>query len=253
MYKRFFPTLILLLPAGIAAAQSPNASMQSTQVSAASGQSGNAGLMKINDFTSNTAMINRSSTILRGSPYADRRWLPAHLVMTSNVQLPRVPLKYDVLNQRLLMRSLERASDSLQLDDRLLASFELEEPATNSTPAHRRTFRRFLEAPLPTQRPEFVEVLHEGKYKLLKRYVKTLRKAAPQNGFDSGSATDEVMDKTVYYMSLPDASVVQVKLTLKSLQSAAPALGTALLLVPGAALAKTDAEWATVFDQADRK
>ncbi|UOQ76788.1 hypothetical protein MUN84_20145 [Hymenobacter sp. 5516J-16] len=206
------------------------------------------------------ALVNGSPTVVprgateatKGSPYADKRWLPARLRMSNNVPLAPVPLKYDVLNQRLLMRPVSRPNDSLQLDDRLLASFELEEPALNTAGTRRRVFRRFAEAPVPTQRGEYVEVLHEGKYVLLKRYAKVLRKADYQGAYSTDRRYDEIEDKPMYYLRHPNGSVVPVKLTLKAMQSAAPELSAALKAAPNASAAKSDAEWAAVLAAADK-
>ncbi|GGG41529.1 hypothetical protein GCM10011378_17290 [Hymenobacter glacieicola] len=206
------------------------------------------------------ALVNGSPTVVprgavevtKGSPYADKRWLPARLRMSNNVPLAPVPLKYDVLNQRLLMRPLSRPNDSLQLDDRLLASFELEEPAVGASGTRRRVFRRFTEAPVPTQRAEYVEVLHEGKHALLKRYAKVLHKADYQGAYSTDRRYDEIEDKPTYYLRRPDGSAVPVKLTLKALQSAAPALAASLKAAPGAATAKSEADWSAVLAAADK-
>lgn len=206
------------------------------------------------------ALVNGSPTVLprgaaestKGSPYADSRWLPARLRMTNNVPLAPVPLKYDVLNQRLLMRPINRPNDSLQLDDRLLASFELEEPALTATGTRKRLFRRFTEAPVSTQRTDYVEVLHEGKYALLKRYGKALRKADYQGAYSTDRRYDEIEDKPTYYLRRPNGSVEPVKLTLKALQNAAPELASALKAAPKSSAAKTDAEWAAVLAAADK-
>lgn len=187
---------------------------------------------------------------LIGSPYVDSRWLPARLQMTSGIPLAPIPLKYDVLNRRLLMLPYNR-KDSLILDDRRLASFELEEPARGVQPARLRKFRRFTEAPLPAQKADYVEVLHEGKYTLLKRYGKTLRKADYQGAYSTGERYDEVEDKNGYYLLRPDGQLLPVKLGLKPLQAAAPALAAALKATPEAATAKTDADWGAVLAKVD--
>lgn len=206
------------------------------------------------------ALVNGSPTVVprgsleptKGSPYADNRWLPARLRMTNNVPLAPVPLKYDVLNQRLLMRPVNRPNDSLQLNDRLLASFELEEPALTPTGTRKRLFRRFNEAPEPTQRTDYVEVLHEGRYSLLKRYGKALRKADFSGAYSTDRRYDEIEDKPTYYLRCPNGSVEAVKLTLKAMQTAAPELAAALKAAPRSSSAKTEAEWAAILAAADK-
>ncbi|WP_152981516.1 hypothetical protein [Hymenobacter sp. AT01-02] len=188
-----------------------------------------------------------------GSPYVDNRWLPARLHMTNKVPLAPVPLKYDVLNRRLLMLPVNRPNDSLQLNDRLVAGFDLEEPAGIAGPARQRIFRRFSEAPSPELRSDFVEVIHEGNYVLLKRYEKVLKKANYQGAYSSGERSDIVEDKTTYYLRRPDATVVPVKLTMKALQAAAPELAGNLKAASGASTAKSDKEWAAVLAVVDKK
>jgi hypothetical protein len=102
-----------------------------------------------------------------GSPYVDNRWLLARLTVSTKGPLAPVPVKYDVLNRRLLMRPLHRGGDSLQLDDRSVTRFELEEPLVGTTTTRCRVFRRFEEAPVPSQRTDYVEVMHEGPTRCL--------------------------------------------------------------------------------------
>ncbi|MDO7852019.1 hypothetical protein [Hymenobacter convexus] len=187
----------------------------------------------------------------RGSPYADNRWLPAQITLTNALPLPPVPLKYDALDHRLLMRAPARPNDSLQLDDNRVVQFVLNEPATLSGPARARKFRRFAEAPTDNYKRDYVEVLHQGRYTLLKHYLKKLNKANYQGAYNTESHYDEIEDKSVYYLLGPDAKLVPVKLALKPLQSAAPALAAALKTAAEARKPKTDADWAAVLDTAD--
>lgn len=205
------------------------------------------------------ALVNGAAAVLPtgsaygtiGTPYADNRWLPGHLHMTTGVPLAPIPLKYDVLNRRLLMMPLNRR-DSLVLDDRKLAGFELDVPV-GLQPAHKRTFRRFTESPIPAQRAEYVEVLHAGKYTLLKRFGKTLRKADYQGAYSSGERYDQIEDKPTYFLLRPDQKLETIKLTLKGLQAAAPELATALKNAPGSSQAKTELEWAAVLAAVDAR
>ncbi|MBX0290216.1 hypothetical protein K3G63_07185 [Hymenobacter sp. HSC-4F20] len=241
-----FSTILLALALPVAAVETAHAQQPNIE------QVGAAAQANLNALVSGspTVVPRGGSEATKGSPYADNRWLPARLRMTNNVPLAPVPLKYDVLNQRLLMRPVNRPNDSLQLDDRLLASFELEESTLVGT--RKRTFRRFTEAPVPAQRAEYVEVLHQGKYALLKRYGKALRKADYQGAYSTDRRYDEIEDKPTYYLRRPDGSVEPVKLTLKAMQAAAPELASALKAAPKSSSAKTDAEWAAVLAAADK-
>jgi hypothetical protein len=195
------------------------------------------------------AALPNANPETKGSPYAIARWLPAHLTLHNNVALTPVPLKYDVLNQRLLMRRDFKSPDSLQLQDNLVARFTLDEPATALAPARARLFQRFTDAPDPRSRSAYVEVLHEGRFGLLKQYIKVLHRADLKSAYGNGNQYDEVEDKQLYFLRRPDASVVPVKLTLKSLLDAAPEL--APKLKQAAATAKTEADWATALHMAD--
>ena len=193
---------------------------------------------------------------LRGSPYVVARWLPATITMTrSHVVLPPVALKYDVFRHRLLMRTPQKG-DSLQLDENLVESFVLTDallpnPATGR-PAER-YFRRFLEAPELQQKLEFVEVLHAGKYALLKRYVRKLEKADYQGAYNTDRRYDELTSKEEYYLRRPDGKLEAIKPTLKALQAAAPALAPALKAEAGKqkTSGKSDAELARLLDAVD--
>ncbi|MBF9237930.1 hypothetical protein I2I05_11040 [Hymenobacter sp. BT683] len=198
-----------------------------------------------------TVVPRGASEGLKGSPYAENRWLPAQITLTNNLPLAPVPLKYDVLEHRLLMRTVARPNDSLQLDDRQVVRFVLQEPASPFGPARQREFRRFLEAPLDRHRTDYVEVLHEGRYTLLKHYQKSLKKADFQGAYSSDRRFDEIEDKSVYYLRTPEAKLVPVKLGLKPLTAAAPPLAAALKSAVDQKKPKTDADWVAVLHAAD--
>lgn len=195
------------------------------------------------------AVVPTGSPETIGSPYADQRWLLASLALNNALPLAPVPLKYDVLNHRLLMRALPPLPDSLVVDDHLVVSFVLTEPVTSTAPARQRTFRRFAEAPLLTQRADYVEVLHLGRYTLLKHYAKTLVPANYQGAYSSGRRFNEIENKPVYYLSTIAAGLMPIKLTFKALRVAAPDLATGLKN-SGRPL-QTEAEWAAAFDAID--
>ena len=199
-----------------------------------------------------TVVPRGGSEGVMGSPYVDNRWLPAYITLANKVPLAPIPLKYDVLNRRLLMRPITRPNDSLQLDDQRVVRFELEEPSSAQSKT-RRVFRRFEEAPEPKYRASYVEVLHEGRYSLLKHYNKVLRKANNSAAYSTGERYDELEDKNTYYLRLPNATVTPIKLNSKALQSAAPALAPKLRESAAAKTAKTDVEWVAVLEAIDPK
>lgn len=162
---------------------------------------------------------------LRGSPYVITRWLPATLTTRQKVEVKGVILKYDAYQQHLLMRDPQKG-DSLQLDDNMIASFVLTDPTRIPM---EREFRRFLEAPEPAQSREFVEVLHQGRYTLLKQYGKKLSAANYKGAYNAADQRhDELLDQPVYYLLRPNAGLVTIKPTLKGVQAAAPELAAAL-------------------------
>lgn len=216
-------------------------------------QDGPAAQANLNNLAAGapTVVPTGASEGTKGSAYADGRWLQAQLTLSNGLPLAPVPLKYDVLGHRLLMRAPARPKDTLQLDDRQVVRFVLQEPASALGPARQRVFRRFLEAPHPQQRADYVEVLHEGRYTLVKHHVKTLTKANAQGAYNNGNRYDEIVDRSVYYLRTPDAELIPVKLVLKALQSAAPALAPALKTAVAAQKPKTEGDWAAVFATLD--
>lgn len=236
MTLRFLSAIGLLLTGTAAQAQNEGAAAQ----------------VNLNTLTRGapTVVPHGSSDGVKGSPYADARWLPAQITLGNKLPLALVQLKYDVLSHRLLMHKPAPSPDSLQLDDRLVERFVLLEPMANG-PARPHTFRRFGEAPLPQYRADYVEVLHEGHYALLKHHLKTLKKAEIQGAYNTDRRYDEIEDKSGYYLRLPGSTPVPVKLNLKALQAAAPALANELKTAVTAQKPKTDADWGAVLDTAD--
>jgi hypothetical protein len=233
----FLAVMALLLATGAARAQQDGATAQTNLAALVNGAP--------------AVLPKGSSEGVKGSPYADNRWLSGQLTLSSRLPLAPLPLKYDVLEKRLLIRTVQRPNDSLVLDDRLVKSFVLQEPASALGPARQRVFRRFEEAPTSPNRLDYVEVLHEGRYTLLKQYVKRMKKADFQGAYSTDRRYDEIEDATVYYLRTPTGSLTPVKLNLKTLQAAAPDLSNALKTSAATQKPKTEADWATVFNAAD--
>lgn len=232
----------LLLPVLVATAQLAQAQQASPEQSGAAGQSN---LDALATGAPAPLYLGRNDGVV-GNPYVDARWLPGQLTTKNNTPLAVVPLKYDVFNHRILMRK-HGTTDSLQLDDRYVTRFTLQVPAAGGMPARQRTFRRFTEAPLPNQSSDFVEVLHTGRYELLKHYVVRVRKAPAHTGYGVESKGAELEDKSEYFLRRPNAQLVPVKLTSKSILAAAPDLASALK----SASPKTELEWTNALQLAD--
>ena len=221
MKPLFFCVAGLLLTSQIAVGQSP------TMVSSPDPQTNNMqDPSKIAQYTRGLEAMRDDSPFrgVSGSPYLEPRWLTAVITTQSKTVMQAVPLKYDVLRQRVLVRDPQKG-DSLQVDENLIASFVLTDPGQLQD---QRTFRRFTEAPVPAQAREFVEVLHQGKYALLKRYAKDIQQAGYSNAYLYDESPRAIEDKVTYYLTRTSGSAVPVKLRLKALQTAAPELSAAL-------------------------
>lgn len=160
-----------------------------------------------------------------GSPYVVPRWLPATITLRTKKKMEAVPLKYDVLQHRLLVRNPHKG-DSLEINDTPIQEFVLTDVVNGSSTARR--FRRFDDALEPNSARDFVEVLHEGKYTLLRHYKKDLEKANFKGAYSPDQRTDRLQTTEVIYLRLPDGKMSVIKPNLKALQTAAPALATQL-------------------------
>ena len=241
MQRTSFATLCLLVLATAAHAQ--------TDVS----QGGASGQTNLNALTTNApTMIPRAvSDGTKGSPYVDDRWRMAQITLSNKLPLAPVPIKYDVLGQRLLMHKAAPSVDSLQLDDRLVQQFVLLNPTRAGLPAQPRIFRRFTDAPNPSEQGGYVEVLHQGTYALLKRHSRVLKKADIQGAYSSNNRYDEIEDNSEYFIASAGAPTKPVKLTLKSMQAAVPALQESLKKAAAGKPLRSDADWKLVMDVAD--
>ncbi|MBJ6109611.1 hypothetical protein JAO73_11350 [Hymenobacter sp. BT523] len=209
-----------------------------------------------NDYANLSNLTNGAPHLLSrhpntvGSPYADNRWLTAHVTLANKQPLLPMLLKYDVLDRALVMRKEAPSPDSVELNDSKVASFVLEEPASALGPARRRLFRRFEEGPAARQR-DYVEVLHEGRYALLKHHLKQIKREGFGGMYSNGAPIDEIEDASVYYLRTPEGTLTPVKLTLKALQAAAPALAEPLKTAAAAQKPRSEAGWGAVLDAAD--
>lgn len=236
-----FTTLSLLLLATAAQAQTD------------ASQAGASAQTNLNALTTNapTMISHPVSDGTKGSPYADDRWRLAQITLSNNLPLAPVPIKYDVLSQRLLMHKAAPSPDSLQLDDRLVQQFVLLNPTKTGLAARPRIFRRFTEAPNPSERADYVEVLHRGSYTLLKRHRRILKKADIQGAYSSNNRYDEIEEHSEYFITSSGAPTTLVKLNLKSLEAATPSLPNSLKQAASGKPLRTDADWALVLDLAD--
>jgi hypothetical protein len=81
--------------------------------------------------------------------------------------------------------------------------------------------------------------------------VRLLRKANNAGAYNISEQYDRLEDKDVYYVRRPDATLVPIELSVKTIQAAMPELATRLKRSAEAQKAKTDADWAAILDNID--
>lgn len=160
---------------------------------------------------------------LDGQPWIQRSWQPGEVVINKQ-RLNDLLLRYDAYGQQLLAVAKGK-TDTLLLDHRSVQGFVMKDEAGAD---HLRTFWRFDNAPQPNQRLNFVEVLHAGKYSLLKHHGRQLHKANDGVNLNGDSNNDRIAEVYTYYLSRPDGTAVPVKLNAKALSAAAPELADAI-------------------------
>ena len=235
----------LLLTSEVAVAQTPSA------VTSPDPQTNNMqDPSKIQQYTRSLEAMRADNPYkgVSGSPYLVPRWLPATITTRTKAVMQAVPLKYDVLQQRLLTRDPQKG-DSMLLQDDFVVSFVLTDP---NRPQEKRQFRRFLEAPNPAQSREFVEVLHQGKYTLLKQYTKEVQRAGYKDAANFDDTPTAIDDKTAYYLAHANGPAMPIKLKLKALQTAAPDLASALKEASGKQPISTEDEVIVLLQAVDK-
>jgi hypothetical protein len=160
---------------------------------------------------------------LVGTPYLQKGWTLATVTLADKRVLQGTPSRYDVYRQLLVVKPYAGKKDSVWLDANRMDGFVLQ-PTLPGQPE--RVFQPFAEAPEAAKRTAFVEVLYRSPsgYTLLKLPRKLMVKANYQGGYAADRRFDELVDRTEYYLRRPDGSVMEVKLSRKSLAGAAPAL-----------------------------
>lgn len=160
---------------------------------------------------------------LEGQPWIQRSWQPGEVIINKQ-RVNGVMVRYDAFGQQLLAVSKGK-TDTLVLDHNTVQGFIMQDEASAG---HLRTFQRFDNAPQPTQRLNFVEVLHAGQYRLLKHHGRQLNKANDGVMLNGDSHNDRISEVYTYYLSRPDGVAVPVRLNAKALSAAAPELAAAI-------------------------
>lgn len=159
---------------------------------------------------------------LIGTPYLSKGWGKARLTLADKRELTGAPARYDVYRRVLVVQPYENKRDSVWLDASRMREFTLL-PLVAGMPE--RHFVVFADAPDAEKRTAFVEELYRGAngYALLKLPRKVMVKASYQGAYAADRRFDELVDRADYYLRRPDGSVVEVKLSQKSIAGAAPA------------------------------
>lgn len=160
---------------------------------------------------------------LSGTPYLQKGWMPANVTLADQRELKGVPSRYDVYRQVLVVQPYAGKKDSVWLDVTRMKRFALQPVLPGQA---ERLFLPFADAPEAEKRKGFVEVLYQGSngYSLLKLPRKVMVKANYEGAYAADRRFDELVNRVEYYLRRPDNSVVEVKLTRKSLAGAAASL-----------------------------
>ncbi|MBD2755000.1 hypothetical protein [Spirosoma validum] len=154
---------------------------------------------------------------LRGSPYFLPEWNKGQIEMIAGQNYKDVPIKFDAYRQHLILLRTRVSSDSIIVNADQVKSFQF---ATNDGQFY--VFRRYPTAKTAdgSLREGYFLVLYQRKSALLKRIVKTLRKADYKNPYSSDTRYDEFRTVVSYYLLKPDQRLVKVKLSDKTLEDA---------------------------------
>ena len=154
---------------------------------------------------------------LRGSPYFLPEWNKGQIEMIAGQHYTNVPIKFDAYRQHLILLRPQVGNDSIIVNANQVKSFQFSNPDGQFY-----VFRRFpnLKTDDETLKEGYFLVLYQGKSALLKRVVKSLKKADYKNPYANGERYDEFIPVSSYYVLRPDQTVVKTKLLEKALLDA---------------------------------
>ncbi|WP_139924548.1 hypothetical protein [Hymenobacter sp. DG01] len=188
----------------------------------------------------------------QGQAFFQRTWQPGEIILVNTKQrIGNIQLQYDAYGYQLLAVPQRNRADTLLLNKNEIQGFVVQDELFADR-VH--TFRRFDNAPRPDQQQEYVEVLHEGKYTLLKRHSRQLQRSDKDKVFNSGRHYDQLVEYNSYFLSRPDGTVVPVKLNAKAISAAAPDLAAAIKaeLARQQVLAKSELDIVTLLASVDK-
>lgn len=154
---------------------------------------------------------------LRGSPYFLTDWNKGQIEMMAGQNYKDVPIKFDAYRQQLILLRTWVGNDSIIVNASLVKSFQF-----GSTDGQFYVFRRFPDVKTDdaTLREGYYLVLYQGRSALLKRIVKTFKKADYKDAYSTDTRYDEFRPIFSYYLLKSDQTLVKVKLSDKALTDA---------------------------------
>ncbi|MFD2570587.1 hypothetical protein ACFSUS_08085 [Spirosoma soli] len=153
----------------------------------------------------------------QGTPYLLTSWSNGQVSLRDGRQYKEVPLKFDAYRQELIMLRPKSGNDSIIIARPTVARFLLTSPDGQSYLFSRYPMIKTTDDQL---KEGYFLVLYEGKTALLKRVVKTLKKADYKGGYSADVRYDAYADANSYYVLKPDQTLSKVKLSEKSLLDA---------------------------------
>ncbi len=146
-----------------------------------------------------------------GSPYLFDKWSIGSARTTSNAISKDVPLKYDEIDDVVLMKSDD---GKLMTFAAPVAEFSITDPKNNTS----RLFRSGFAATKVNNDKSFFEVIQDGKVRLLRKNHKIISESKEY----SGAVSKRIVDGVKYYLVNADNVPVALKLDQKSINALLP-------------------------------
>lgn len=151
---------------------------------------------------------------LRGSPYFLPEWNKGQIEMASGQHYKDVPIKFDASRQQLILLRPQAGNDSIIVNANQVKSFQF-----TSNDGQFYVFRRYPAAITDDEslKEGYFLVLHQDKSALLKRVMKSFRKADYKSAYSNDIRYDEFRPAYSYYLLKPDQTLIKVKLSDKAI------------------------------------
>ena len=151
---------------------------------------------------------------LRGTPYFLPEWNKGQIEMVSGKHYTEAQIKFDAYRQHLILLRPWANNDSIIVNADMVKSFQFQNPEGQLF-----IFRRIptIKTDDESLKETYFMVLYQGKSALLKRVVKSFKKADYKNPYANGNRYDEFRDIISYYILKPDNTLEKIKLTEKAI------------------------------------